>query len=97
MANGPDKLDRIEKMIKLLAADMGSVKKDLGDLRLTEARHFKQVSGELEVISASVSRLQSDQSHLAAAVSVAVSQLALAQSIIKRLERIEAAVFPAKH
>jgi hypothetical protein len=94
MANGSDKL---EKMLKALAADVGAIKKDLGDVRLTQARQFKQLTeGQGELVS-SVRQLQSDQAHLAAAVSVAVSQLALAQSIIKRLERIEAAVFPAKH
>ena len=97
MANGTDKLDRIEKLLETLAGDVGSVKRELGGLQLTEARHFKQVAGELEALGQSVGRLQSDQAHLAGAVSIAVSQLALAQSIIKRLERVEAAIFPSKH
>ena len=89
--------DKIEKMLKLLATDVGSMKRDLAEVKLTQTRQFKQLSdGQAELVT-SVSRLQSDQAHLASAVSIAVSQLALAQSIIKRLERIEAAVFPAKH
>lgn len=85
------------RMFKALATDVGTLKKDVAELKVTQTRQYKHLTGELESANSAIRQLQSDQSTLASAVSMAVSQLALAQTILKRLDRLEAAVFPAKH
>lgn len=89
-----------DKALTSLAADVGEIRDRLtgAEDRLDhQSRVLEQlVRGQGELL-ASLQQLQVATTSLASSVGLAMSELATARSLERRIERLEAAVFPPKH
>ena len=89
--------DPKERSIKSLATDFGTVKRDVRDLRDSHQKLQKQVAEGFKEVTAGIKELQNSHVSLVTSLNVAITQLAVAQSLERRVERIESVLFPAKH
>ena len=93
-------LAKVEHLVTVLAQDVGAIGRKL-------AQHDHQFESQGRMLEQLVqSRAETDsalrsmagaQTAMASAVSQALAQLTITQSFEKRLERLEATVFPSKH
>lgn len=93
-------VDKIEKLIRALAGDIGDVKREVRDLgkRVGATEKLLELLAESRKDADSALReMAASQSSMASAAGQALAQLSLAQSLEKRVERLEAMVFPPKH
>lgn len=93
-------VEKVEKLVKALAGDLGDVKREVRDLGKRVGSNEKLLELLIEdrkQTDASLRQMANSQSSMASAVSQALAQLTLAQSLERRVEKLEAMVFPAKH
>ena len=86
--------------MKKLAAQMGEMDRRLERVEETVDGNTSVLevhSTSLDEILAVVKQIQVTQGALASSVGLAMTELAIARSLEKRVERLEAAVFPPKH
>lgn len=86
--------------IKKLARQVGEVDKRLENVEETVESHTKTLEDHttsLDEILALVKQIQATQGALASSVGLAMTELAVSRQLEKRVERLEAAVFPPKH
>lgn len=91
MAAGP--LEKLEAVVKKLAADVGEQRKTLDEHGEMLAEH-----GEvLDEIAASVKQIQKTQTALTNAMTAGLKQLGIDKTLELRVKRLEDAVFGSKH
>jgi outer membrane murein-binding lipoprotein Lpp len=87
-----------------LKADVGGLKADVRDLKETAAadrahnsRMFDQMLKSQSELFVLINQIQVSTTSLASAVGLAMTELAIARGLERRVDRLEAAVFPSKH
>ncbi|MHB8877920.1 MAG: hypothetical protein ACYC8T_29855 [Myxococcaceae bacterium] len=90
-------IEKVEQLVKLVSGDMSELKRRADG-------HDNGIAGIAEMVDHlrkdmdnSLRSMANSQAAMASAVSQAVVQLTLAQSLERRVERLESTVFPAKH
>lgn len=92
-----DRIDRLEGLIKKLAADLGEVRSEMrSEFRASNKRVDALVDG-FEGLGKDVRELRRIAAASVDAMTSMMKQLALDKSIEARVRRLESAVFGAKH
>jgi hypothetical protein len=89
-----------DKLIVALAADVGELKRTVEADHETSASHsqlLEQVLKSQHEMLSLIKQLHVANTSLASSVGLAMSELAVARSLERRVDRLEAAVFPSKH
>lgn len=89
-----------DEAIKKLAVQVGGIDKRVASVEKNLAentRTLESTTKTLDEILAAVTQIQNTQSALASSVGLAMTELAIARTLERRVERLEAAVFPPKH
>jgi hypothetical protein len=89
-----------DKAIVGLARDVGELKRNAQTTDDRLAHHselLEQLAKGQEELLTTVKQLQVATSSLASSVGLAMTELATARSLERRVEKLEAAVFPPKH
>ncbi len=92
-------LTQVEKLVKALAGDVGQLKRTATshDGRFDELQKLVEgIAEDRKETDAALREIARSQSSLASAVGQALAQLTLAQSLEKRVERLESLMLP-KH
>jgi hypothetical protein len=93
-------LSKIEHLVTVLAGDVGSIGRKLSEHDqqfASQTRMLEQLVQSRADTDSALRAMAASQASLASAVGQALAQLTIAQSFEKRLERLEATVFPSKH
>lgn len=88
-----DRLEKLEVAVKKLAADMSQVRGDVGELR-EEMGELREDMGD---IKKGVFEIQRTQGALTDAMTKAIKSLGMSKTLEIRVDRLESAVFGAKH
>lgn len=89
-----DRIDRLETLVKKLAADIGEVRSEMrSEFRATN----KRVDEGFDALEKDIRELRRIAAASVDAMTSMMKQLALDKSIEARVRRLESAVFGAKH
>ncbi len=89
-----------DKILASLPADIGAMKKRADAVGATLERHsqlFEQLLETQTEMMKMLNQVQVTTTSLASSVGLAMSELAVSRALERRVERLEAAVFPPKH
>ena len=89
-----------DKVLLALAADVSELKRSMSSVTKNVANHselFEQVLKSQDEMITLIKQLHVANTSLASSVGLAMSELAVARSLERRVDRLEAAVFPPKH
>lgn len=93
-------LAKVEHLVTVLAGDVGAIGRKLAEhdqLFASQGRMLEQLVQSRAETDSALRAMSAAQASMASAVSQALAQLTITQSFEKRLERLEATVFPSKH
>lgn len=89
-----------DKILISLAVDVGELKKRMASVERTQEHHSaaleQLLKSQAEFIKV-LNQVQATTSSLASSVGLAMSELAISRALERRVDRLEAAVFPSKH
>ncbi|MHB8874000.1 MAG: hypothetical protein ACYC8T_09975 [Myxococcaceae bacterium] len=106
-----DAKEAVERLEALVRSLTGETRRDVAETRREVAELRAEVGGRFEGVEKRLAtaeergddllvvmrQIQSSQVAMSSALTQAVTQLALSRDLDKRVERLEAAVFPSKH
>ena len=86
-----------DKVLVALASDVSELKRAVESDQAHNSELFEQVLKSQAEMLTLIKQLHVANTSLASSVGLAMSELAVSRSLERRVDRLEAAVFPSKH